>query len=143
MKPPLLRSGSLLVLFVALGSAGCQEELGPEPMRTARVTGRVHIRNQPVTAGWIEFYPIEGTVGYLRSARLRPDGSFCAEGVAVGPNAIKLADPRFPASIPRREIYARFGRDLLIRRTVANRPETAIDIDLQDEWAGVQRQRAG
>lgn len=133
----------LVWLPFALLGAGCREELGPEPVRTARVVGRVHIRNQPVAGGWIEFYPVDGAIGPLRSARVRPDGTFTAEGVAIGPNAIKLTNPQLPPSIPRRDVYAPFGQNPFIRRTVKNGPETDVDIDLQDEWAQLQRMRAG
>src|SRR5438132_13339166 len=82
------------LLFVGLGllSAGCAEELGPVPLRVARVQGVVRERGRPVSGGWIEFVPVDGTVGNLRSARLHQDGSFEADRVAVGTNLIRLVN---------------------------------------------------
>jgi hypothetical protein len=61
-------------------------------MPVARVRGVVKEGGHPMTAGWIEFIPTQGTIGDLRSARIRADGSFDADGVAVGTNAIRLVD---------------------------------------------------
>ena len=35
---------------------------------------------------------MDGTVGNLRSARIQPDGSFEADAVAVGENALRLVN---------------------------------------------------
>src|SRR5215212_6208285 len=92
-------------LWVALAGLswlglGCGEELGPEPMPTARVAGRVRIGDRPVRGGWVEFMPVEGTVGRLRSAPLGPDGRFADDRVAVGTNAIRLVAPRSDVPLP-------------------------------------------
>jgi hypothetical protein len=113
----------------ALVALGCREELGPEPMPTTRVVGRVHIRSTPVGGGWIEFFPVDGTIGKMRSARLRPDGTFEADSVAVGRNAIQIAHPPLPLPGGRW-----FERIALIRRDIGQVPETTIDIDVQDEY---------
>src|SRR5947209_4945853 len=80
---------SALLIGAALLPVGCSEELGPVPMPVARVHGVVTEGHRPVAGGWIEFMPVDGTVGNLRSARLEPDGSFAADRVAVGVNAIR------------------------------------------------------
>jgi hypothetical protein len=131
---------SLLAVSILL-ALGCREELGPEPMPTARVTGKVHIRATPVGGGWIEFYPTEGTVGKVRSAPLRPDGTFEADRVSVGRNAIQIANPSTPLfDFPRGA--SPFERVAVIRRDITTAPETTIDIDLQDEFLLLLRDSA-
>ena len=75
--------GGPLAALLAL-VAGCREELGPVRFPTTRVCGRVLESGRPVAGGWIEFAPIEGTVGNRRSAPLAADGRFEVSGVAVG-----------------------------------------------------------
>ena len=67
-----------------LCSIGCRDVLGPEKMPVATVDGKVSQRGKPVTRGWIEFVPVDGTVGRMRSAPLHPDGTFHATKVPVG-----------------------------------------------------------
>lgn len=71
---------------------GCGEELGPEQFKTTRVSGRLEWSGKPVGGGWVEFHPVEGTVGHVRSAPVDRDGRFDADGVAVGWNMIGVAD---------------------------------------------------
>lgn len=126
-----------------LAAGGCREELGPESMETTQVSGTIHIRNQPVGGGWIEFYPADGTIGNLRSAPVRPDGSFMADGVAVGTNAIKLVHPRPPieARLPGGGVFEGVA---LFRRDIGKGPASQIDIDLLDEYVRyVRAQKPG
>src|SRR5207253_905083 len=90
--PRLAMPRALLILSLGLLVTGCSEELGPVPMRVSRVRGVVREGSRPVSGGWIEFFPVDGTIGNLRSARLRADGSFDADGVAVGVNLIRLVN---------------------------------------------------
>jgi hypothetical protein len=113
---------------LALAAGGCGNELGPERMPTTRVVGRVHIRGEPVGPGWIEFNPVDGTIGLLRVAPIAPDGTFVANRVALGRNAIQVAHAR---NLP--PAFRDFGRIALVRREVSETPATRIDIDLQDE----------
>jgi hypothetical protein len=92
---------------------GCREELGPEPMPTATVSGRIHVAGAPIGGGWVEFLPVEGTVGLMRSAPLALDGTFRADKVPVGRVLIRLEHPKViptvmeslpPLAPPRREI---------------------------------------
>jgi hypothetical protein len=124
-----LAPAAFAVAALALG--GCSEELGPEPRITTTITGRVHIRGRPVSGGWIEFLPAEGTIGHLRSAPLRRDGTFEASKVAVGRNAVQIVHPPIP--LPG---GALFRNQALIRRDVTGDP---VDIDLQTEWINLQR----
>jgi len=116
--------------WVALGFCGCAEELGPERMPVTRVKGRVTEGGRPVRGGWIEFFPIDGTVGDLRAARLEADGSFDADHVAVGLNVIRLVN----TDIQHRDAARLFGAySSPIRRTIPERPGDPLAIELADE----------
>ncbi len=118
-------------MFVAL-AAGCAEELGPERMETTRVTGVVLEGGRPVGKGWIEFIPFQGTVGRMRSAPLAPDGTFVADGVAVGVNRIGIAGA--PIQVPGgRRRFDPLGSKII--RAIAKNPPGPITIDLLDEYA--------
>ena len=77
---------------LALCSIGCRDVLGPEKMRVVSVDGLVTQGKKKVTRGWIEFVPVDGTVGRMRSARVLEDGTFHATKVAVGINLIRLVN---------------------------------------------------
>ncbi len=121
--------------------AGCSEELGPEVMPTTRVQGSVTVAGRPVTSGWIEFIPIEGTVGNMRSARIGRDGSFRVDRVAVGKLAVGVAN------VPPRAVMTSFGPVSLglfngmrtpIRRTIPGGSVTRVDLDLAEEAQAYQ-----
>jgi hypothetical protein len=124
-------------LFRALGAAGlgllltgCSEELGPEPIRATVVTGVVRDGTHPVSRGWIEFFPVNGTVGNLRSARLHADGSFEATGVAIGENLIRLENAAIDSrGVP--QLFRSYGSP--IRRVIKDQPAAPLDIDLVEE----------
>ena len=129
---------ALLVGVVAL-MGGCSEELGPVPMPVARVRGIVTEGDRPVSGGWIEFIPVDGTIGNLRSAPLRRDGQFDTDGVAIGTNAIRLVH----ASIATRPFQGRFGAFTSpIRRQITAGSSAAIRIDLVEEAARDRAARA-
>jgi hypothetical protein len=119
-----------LATIALLGMApGCREELGPTPMPTTRVTGSVREGAQPIRGGWIEFLPVDGTVGNLRSAPIGPDGRFVADGVAVGKNQIGLV------AAPIRTLPARrfLTTSSPVRRAIPGGPTTDLTIDLIEE----------
>ena len=116
--------------LLLIGLGGCSEELGPEKMVVTRVNGFVREGRTPVASGWIEFYPIEGTVGNLCSARLHADGSFVAEHVAVGTNLVRLANCSISAEGARR-VFGAYTSP--IRRTIAADSHEPVIIDVVDE----------
>ena len=118
----------MIPLVLLLAAAGCGEELGPEPMPTARVSGVVRVGKTAVGGGWVEFLPVDGTIGLLASARLRPDGSFVAERVPVGRVAIRLVHPPFPIPCQRILEHA-----YVIRRDILPDPSPHLDIELNFE----------
>jgi hypothetical protein len=120
-----------------LALAGCREELGPESLPTTRVSGIVVEGGKPVGGGWIEFIPVEGTVGNLRSAPIHPDGTFETDGVAVGRNLVGFAHAPIRLANPRR--FSPFASP--IRRDVPPGPSTRLTIDLVEETMRAKRDR--
>ncbi len=128
-----------MLLATALLPVGCSEELGPVPMPVTRVRGVVTEGPRPVAGGWIEFIPVDGTVGNLRSARVRSDGSFDADGVAIGENAIRLvqAGIETPAYV---RIFGSFASP--VRRVIAAESRAPLRIDLVEEAARAREKRS-
>jgi hypothetical protein len=122
---------SFLVILGLLAS-GCSEELVPEPMPTASVSGTVHRSGEPVGRGWLEFLPVEGTVGRLRSAEIAPDGTFEADSVAVGTVAIRAVGTNLPPAE-----FGMLSQMFLIRRDVGADGPTVLEIDLYRERRAV------
>lgn len=130
--------GALLVLATALSSTGCGGVFGPELMPVTRVRGVVREGDRPVGGGWIEFCPVDGTVGKLRSARIAADGSFNADGVSVGENAIRLVNPRVEKT-PYLRLFGFYSSP--IRRVIPASPGAGLRIDLVEEALKFQESR--
>jgi hypothetical protein len=136
-RPSLLtRRGPFVLILVSLASAGCTEELGPERLPVARVKGVVREGSRPVAGGWIEFIPVDDTVGNLRSAKLAADGSFDADDVAIGVNLIRLVNAplRTPGA---KQIVGAYQSP--IRREIPAQPSEPLSIDVVDELIRYQR----
>jgi len=132
----VLNLPSLATTLLALLS-GCGGAFGPEQFKTARIEGAVRIAKEPLRGGFIEFSPIDGTVGIMRSAPIQPDGTFVVDRVAVGVNAIAIVGE----SLPRRLSGICDPLGSQIHRTVADAQATKIEIDLLAEEASVQLRR--
>jgi hypothetical protein len=128
--------GAFAIVGVTLGISGCSEELGPVSLPVTRVKGAVTEGGRPLSRGWVEFYPVEGTVGNLRSAPLRSDGSFEADGVAVGRNLIRLVSAGVRKELA---IFSQFQSP--IRREIPARLGEPLKIDLIDEAIRFQSTR--
>ena len=127
MRGTRSKIGNASTAFLALVCAwaiGCREELNPARPPTSHVQGRVAFRGEPIGGGWIEFHPIEGALGDVRSAPLNLDGTFVADRVANGLNAIRVAHPTV---IPRS--VRSIGRIPVAIRLIAGANE-ALEIDL-------------
>jgi hypothetical protein len=119
----------------ALGAFGCRDELGPERFPTATVSGVVLKSGEPIPGGWVEFLPTDGTAGHLRTARIEPDGTFRADGVAVGPNVVHLVDaPGLPPGGA-----AVLSNTAAIRREVAAGSNAPMRIDAIEELLRYQK----
>jgi hypothetical protein len=127
------------VIVAVLSLAGCREELGPVAFPTTRVSGVVREGGRPVSGGWIEFFPVEGTVGNLRSAPIAADGRFEVSRVAVGWNAIDVVN----APIRRPEVQWLLSlRGKPIRRAIRRGTATSLEIDLLTEAYRHERERS-
>jgi hypothetical protein len=119
----------LIALALSAVAPGCAEELGPEPMETTRVTGVVLEGGRPVRGGWIEFVPVEGTVGNMRSAPIGPGGRFTADRVPVGTNRIGLVAVPF-STLPR-GMFDTLGSQ--IERQIPPGLSSSLTLDVIDE----------
>ena len=126
----MTRFRNLAIAGLGLLMTGCGEELGPVPMRVVRVRGTIREGQRPLAGGWIEFFPVNGTVGNLRSARLRSDGSFEAYDVAAGENLIRLVNTRHELPGASR-IFGAYSSP--IRRVISDSQTSPIDVDLVQE----------
>jgi hypothetical protein len=126
-----------IVLSASLaGLSGCSQELGPEVFPTTSVKGTITLSGRPISAGWIEFNPVEGTKGNLRSAPIQPDGSYSAVGVPVGRVTVNLINLHAASST--NELfnlppgYFNFS-EIPIRRDIPAGESTRLDFDLRTE----------
>jgi hypothetical protein len=127
----LALTAAAIGLTVALG---CREELGPERFPTASVSGVILQGGGPVSGGWVEFQPFDGAVGNFRSAKIQPDGTFRRDGVAVGPNLIRLVDiPGLSMNVA----AVLYNRAQIVR-TIPREPGEPIRIDLVEELNRMQ-----
>jgi len=129
-RTPIVWLVWMLVLSIAPGVSGCGKVLGPERMPVTALSGVVTEGRRPVAGGWIEFIPVDGTIGKLRSARLNADGSFDAKGVAVGVNLVRIVNARIESPAISR-LVGSFGSP--IRRMVSEEDRQPLAIDLLDE----------
>jgi hypothetical protein len=105
-------------------------------MPVSNVDGRVSQRGKPVSRGWIEFVPVDGTVGKMRSARLESDGTFHATKVPVGLNLIRFVNINWDP-IQMRRTFGAFSSP--IRRQIADKDNPALEIDLAQEYLKLSR----
>jgi hypothetical protein len=123
---------SVITCSLAVCSLGCHDALGPpEKMITTTVLGTVTQGSKPVSQGWIEFVPVDGTVGRMRSARIQKDGTFHATKVAVGLNLIRLVSTDIEHS-QLRQGFGSFASP--IRRTITEEPGDRVRVDVIEEY---------
>ncbi|MGO9598905.1 MAG: hypothetical protein ACLP7Q_13030 [Isosphaeraceae bacterium] len=130
----------VLALFLTtLAGHGCREELGPEHFASTSLSGLVVEEKEPVRGGWIEFIPIDGALGDIRSARIGADGSFRADKVPIGSCAIRIVN----APIQTRGAAELFSQpNSPIRRVIAADSREPLKLDLVEEMVQFSAQRA-
>ncbi|WP_337176998.1 hypothetical protein [Paludisphaera sp.] len=126
-------------LAACLAFTGCAEELGPEVIPRTTAEGVVLISGRPVDRGWVELQPIDGTLGDITSARLRPDGSFRFDRAPVGEVAIRLVDVPLGST----GAYWIFRNNSPIRRSTQTPPGPPITIEIVEELMRYQEMRGG
>ena len=118
------------VFLLPLVGFGCDSALGPERFRTVKVSGRIVEGRDPVKGGWIEFIPVDGTIGNQRSARIQADGWFEADKVAIGENALRLVNA--PIHLPGgTQLFGAFTTP--VRRVISEHQAAPLKIDLIEE----------
>ncbi|HEY2159652.1 MAG TPA: hypothetical protein VGH33_28770 [Isosphaeraceae bacterium] len=139
-----LRPPAIGVALIAATLGGCANELGPESFPSSRVEGTIRIAGRPVSSGWIEFLPAEGTAGNLRSAPILRDGTYGVDGVPRGRVVVRLVGvygPPIPTSLGPVEL-ATFRSFLSpIRRAIDAQPTSHVDLELASEAEAHQRRR--
>lgn len=124
-------SGMMTIAWLALVCSGCSEETGapPYPGATGRVTGRAIVGGIPISGGWLELIPTDGTAGDLRSSPLGPDGSFAIDRAAAGAVAVRIIHPptNLESRIPR---DVRLSFSSLVRLQVEPNREERVVIDV-------------
>jgi hypothetical protein len=83
----------LLVGLPALGSLGCGAAGPPK----GQISGTVTCAGKPLGTGMVTFH---GGDGQQFQAAVRPDGTFCLDGVALGPARVTVG-PRVPQGLTR------------------------------------------
>ena len=130
--------GPLATALACLLAAGCSEELGPEAIPSTVAEGVVTFSGKPLDRGWVEFHPIDGTLGTPTSARIGPDGTFRTSRAPVGLNAVRLID--VPIDLP--AAVWLFRNVSPIRRTTQSPPGPPLKIDALEEYV-LHRTRTG
>jgi hypothetical protein len=125
------------LLLLGIGCvAGCAEEWGPTPKVVVDVKGRIRRYGRPVGGGWVEFVPLSGAIGDVRSAPLARDGTFHATGVARGTNVIRIVNPPKAANVE--TVFQTFYSP--IRPVIDGR--APLDLDLVTEATRARRSSA-
>jgi hypothetical protein len=137
------RSGRGLLASAALAGGlafpGCAEELGPEAIPHTRAEGVVLLSGRPVERGWVEFQPVDGTLGDITSTRLRPDGSFRFDRVPVGEVSVRLVDVPLGST----GAYWIFRNNSPIRRSTQSPPGPSMTIEIVEELMRYRQAREG
>lgn len=133
------RPRSALALAACLAVAGCSEEMGPEVIPHTTATGVVLLSDRPVDRGWVEFQPVDGTLGDITSAPIRPDGSFQFDRAPVGEVGVRLV----AVPIAMGNAGRIFRNNTPIRRVTQSPPGPPMKIEVVEELLRFQKLREG
>lgn len=133
------RSLASAALAGCLAFIGCGEELGPEVIPHTAASGVVLVSGRPVDGGWVEFMPVDGTLGDITSARVRPDGTFRLDRAPVGEVSIRLVD------VPLGSTGAGwiFRNNSPIRRVTQSPPGPPMTIEVVEELMRYRQLKEG
>ncbi len=119
---------------------GCTNALRTGEVPTTRLSGRLQLDGRGLGPGWLEIVPAGGTQGVLRSAPVKPDGSFEVDGVPVGSVAVRIAGPPLPrtgdAGMDRFLFLARRAAAIRLTTVAENPP---IDLELREQRTAFER----
>lgn len=118
-----LRSLALWALVVA----GCSEERPDPAFPLVSVQGRVVRNGQPLASGWVEFVPVDGGQGVMKSGPIAANGQYLATGLGPGLHGVRVIVPRDKSLFPFDQFFSP------IRRTLTTEPLQTFDIDLSAE----------
>jgi hypothetical protein len=133
------RSLASATLAGCLAFIGCGEELGPEVIPDTSASGVVLLSGRPVDRGWVEFQPVDGTLGDITSARLRPDGTFRFDRAPVGEVSVRLID----APLGSTGAGWIFRNNSPIRRATQSPPGPPMTIEVVEELMRYQALKEG
>ena len=121
----------MTIASLAIVCSGCSEETGPTryPVESGQVTGRAIVGGIPISGGWIELIPTDGTAGDLRSSPLAPDGSFAIDRAPAGVVSVRIVNA--PANLESRipqDVRISFAS--LVRLKIEPNRENRVVIDV-------------
>ncbi len=121
-----------LVLFM-ISLAGCSQELPLPAVPKVIVKGKLSRGGRPLDRGWVEFVPVDGGSGVLRSGSIKPDGSFEVTSIGPGLHGIRVIVPRDRSFYPFDQFFSP------IRRSITAEPNQFFDINLDNESRNVNK----
>lgn len=128
MKPLMSRHNFLSGMMFCLGmAAGCSEERPDPAFPLVAVQGRIQRNGQPLQSGWVEFVPVDGGQGVMKSGPIESNGHYLATGLGPGLHGVRVIVPRDKSFFPFDQFFSP------IRRTLSAEPVQTLDIDLSAE----------
>ncbi|MFM1801711.1 MAG: hypothetical protein RJA81_1063 [Planctomycetota bacterium] len=121
------RKISCFTLFWLSLLVGCSEERPDPSFPRVTVVGKVVRARSPIRSGWIEFVPVDGGRGVLRSAEIQNDGTYEMTGLGPGLHAVRIIVPRDRTLFPFDKFFSP------IRRTLTEDSQQEFLIDLDQE----------
>ena len=106
---------------------GCAEERPDPAFALVEVQGRIQRNGQPISTGWVEFVPVDGGQGVMKSGPVSANGQYKATGLGPGLHGVRVIVPRDKSLFPFDQFFSP------IRRTITTEPVQTFDIDLSAE----------
>lgn len=130
MKLLMCHHNTMVSSILCLGmAAGCSEERPDPAFGLVAVQGRIQRNGQPLSTGWVEFVPVDGGQGVMKSGPIATDGHYKASGLGPGLHGVRVIVPRDKSLFPFDQFFSP------IRRTLSAEPVQTFEIDLSAESA--------